>query len=130
MRPLSRATFIIAVVGVLSCVPAAGHHFFAPEYERDARGTIAGEVISVAYANPHVSIEIAAVLTDGRIETWHANTVGIRSLPGRGWEAGTIKAGQRVTVEGFLGRDGSRRLWIQSIELPSGQQIFPVGRER
>lgn len=103
------------------------HHFFAPEYERDTRATITGRVVSVAYENPHASFTIAI---EGQNETWQANTVGIRGLPDRGWDRDTIKIGQHVAVEGFIGRSGARRIWIQRIELGDGGVIYPVGRER
>ena len=63
-------------------------------------------------------------------ETWFANTVGRNSLPRHGWHPETISAGDAITVEGFIGSNGSRRIWIQRIDLPGGAQIYPVGRER
>ena len=110
---------------------AGAHHFFASEYERDTRGTIEGVIVEVAFVNPHVSIAVKVVGDQGEGEgiIWHANTVSPNTVRNRGWEIDTVKVGDRVAVEGFLGRDGALRIWIQSLTLPIGRILYPVGRE-
>jgi len=124
-----RACCITALLAYCAAWPAQAHHFFAPEYERETRGTIEGVVVAVRYANPHVAVEVRVRDASGSTRLWSVNTVGPSSLDQRGWLADTIEVGDRITVEGFLGRDGARRIWIQSILLPNGQSIYPVGRE-
>ena len=57
-----------------------------------------------------------------------ANTVSPRSLPRRGWQADTVKSGDALTLHGNLGRDGAKRLWIQTLSLEGREPIYPVGR--
>ena len=105
------------------------HHYFAPEYEREQRGTISGTVAEVNFINPHVQVEIEIVTEEGAREQWFANSVSPHAVSERGWEPHTITAGDLVTIEGFLGRNGAKRVWIQSIVLEAGTVIYPVGRE-
>lgn len=120
---------LAVVVGCFVAQASAAHHFFAPEYERELRGTIEGEVAGVRFANPHVAVDLRVRDASGGLTQWSANTVGPNALRYRGWSADTIKVGDYVVVEGFLGRGGARRIWIQSIVLPNGESIYPVGRE-
>lgn len=114
-----------------TCVaPLRAHHFFAPEYERSLRTELVGRVIEVAYISPHASVELLVLGGPHDGETWFANSVSRNSLPRHAWHAETIQPGDIVTVEGFIGSNGSQRIWIQRIDLPSGAEIYPVGRER
>ena len=104
------------------------HHFFATEYEDEAMVTIQGVVTEVRYRNPHVQLLVAVTGEDGDSEVWAANTVSPRSLPRRGWEADTVRSGDALTLYGNLGRDGAKRLWIQTLSLEGRDPIYPVGR--
>lgn len=109
--------------------PAFAHHFFATEYERELRGTIVGTVEAVAFTQPHVRVDVRVRDAAGKEEVWSANTVSPSALPQHGWTAATIAVGDIVIVEGFLGRSGSKRIWIQRIAVEGGPEIYPVGRE-
>ncbi len=122
---------IAALLAAAVSIPAAvaqAHHFFATEYEAEATVTIQGVVAEVRYRNPHVQLLVAVRGEGGAEELWAANTVSPRSLPRRGWERDTISAGDALTLHGNLGRDGSRRLWIQTLTLIDAEPIYPVGR--
>ena len=41
----------------------------------------------------------------------------------RGWNEDTIKVGDRIRVEGYLGRDGRKLLSVIRIELPNGDVL-------
>jgi hypothetical protein len=133
---MNSVTKILALVSMqllvaMTTVPtkALAHHFFATEYERESRGTIRGIVEEVSFANPHVRLNVAVRDETGQIQIWAANTVGPNSLAHRGWTSDTIKRGETITVEGFLGRDGAHRVWIQMLESENGSVIYPVGRQ-
>ena len=104
-----------------------GHHFFATEYAEKDMVTIRGVVTEVRYRNPHVQLLVAVPGERGE-EVWAANTVGPRSLPRRGWDADTVQAGDALTLYGNLGRDCTKRLWIQTLSLDGREPIYPVGR--
>ena len=129
-RPLERR----AIAGSLALAAWAwlgageAHHFFATEYEDEQMVTIRGVVTEVRYRNPHVQLLVTVTGEGGGLEVWAANTVGPRSLPRRGWEADTVKTGDVLTLYGNLGRDGAKRVWIQTLSLEGREPIYPVGR--
>ena len=121
---------IAAVVSsLLVTSPSSAHHFFAPEYERELRGTIRGVVEVVRYVNPHVQVQILVADPGGNTQRWYANSVSPSSIEQRGWQRDTIQPDDTISVEGFLGKDAAKRIWIQSIALESGDVLYPVGRE-
>jgi len=107
---------------------AEAHHFFATEYEAEERVTIRGVVTEVRYRNPHVQLLVMVRRENGEEEVWAANTVGPRSLPRRGWDPDTVQPGDALTLHGNLGRDGAKRVWIQTMSLDGRAPIYPVGR--
>jgi len=104
------------------------HHYFAPEYEREEMITLDAVVTGVNFRNPHVRLDLEVRVDDGTTEVWAANSVSPRSVSRRGWLPETIAIGDTVTLYGNLGSNASRRLWIQTITLADGTEIFPVGR--
>jgi len=117
------------LASLLVSSPSSAHHFFAPEYERELRGTIRGVVEVVRYVNPHVQVQILVTDSGAKTERWYANTVSPNGIEQRGWLRNTIQPDDMISVEGFLGKDASKRIWIQSITLESGDVLYPVGRE-
>jgi hypothetical protein len=104
------------------------HHYFAPEYEREAMITLEAVVTGIFFGNPHVRLDLEVGADDGTREIWAANSVSPRSLSRRGWLPDTIGIGDTVTLYGNVGSNASRRLWIQTIKLADGTEIYPVGR--
>ena len=83
----------------------------------------------VRYVNPHVQVQILVTDSGAKTERWYANTVSPNGIEQRGWLRNTIQPDDMISVEGFLGKDASKRIWIQSITLESGDVLYPVGRE-
>lgn len=128
-RPGIRGVALAFGLGASAWLSLGGaHHFFATEYEDRDMVTIRGVVTEVRYRNPHVQLLVAVTGEDGEVEVWAANTVSPRSLPRRGWEADTVRSGDALTLHGNLGRDGTKRLWIQTLSLDGREPIYPVGR--
>ena len=104
----------------LLAVAAQAHHSFAAEFLGDQTLTIEGTVDEVWFKNPHVRYYITIETDDGGTETWDVRTSSPTILVRRGWNRETITAGDRVTVEGYLGRDGRKLLSLIKIELSDG----------
>ncbi len=117
---------LIAIAGLASRSEA--HHFFAPEYEREAMITIEAVVTGVSFRNPHVRLDLEVRTSDGTTESWAANSVSPGTVSQRGWLPETISIGDTISLYGNLGSNASRRLWIQAITLADGTEIYPVGR--
>ena len=122
------------IVGVFAFAAMSGshvhaHHSFAAEFSYDESGKITGEVVEVLFVNPHARYFIAVTDESGKEVLWDAQTRSPNALFATGWSKDTIRVGERVTIEGNLGRDKARKIWIREVHKDSGQIIRPTGEE-
>ena len=113
----------------LSAHPSRAHHSFAAEFSYDESGTITGEVVEVLYVNPHARYFIAIKDAGGNEILWDAQTRSPNALSTLGWSKDTIRVGEQLTIEGNLGRNKARKIWIREIRKASGEVIRPTGEE-
>jgi len=115
------------IPGILgACLVAAtanAHHSFAAEFLGDQTRTIEGVVTEVWFKNPHVRYYIEVTNDKGETEKWDVRTSSPTLLVRRGWNRETISAGDRVKIEGYLGRDGRKIMSLINIELPDGTML-------
>jgi hypothetical protein len=125
-RRVSLAAFAFAA---LSALQASAHHSFAAEFSYDESGTITGEVVEVLYVNPHAHYIMALKDESGKEILWDAQTRSPNALTNVGWSKDTIRVGEQLTIEGNLGRNKTRKIWIREIRKASGEVIRPTGEE-
>jgi Family of unknown function (DUF6152) len=119
---------LLALVAL--AMPRAGaHHSFAAEFSYDLSGTITGEVVEVLFVNPHARYFIALEGENGQEILWDAQTRSPNALFAIGWNKDTIRVGERITIEGNLGRDNARKIWIREVRKASGETVRPTGEE-
>ena len=123
-----RASLAVLAFAALS-FQARAHHSFAAEFSYDESGTITGAVVEVLFVNPHARYFIAIKDETGKEILWDAQTRSPNALAGVGWSKDTIRVGEQVTIEGNLGRDKARKIWIREIRLESGDVIRPTGEQ-
>lgn len=104
----------------------AAHHSFAAEFDYEATGAIEGEVIEVLFVNPHARFFIAVTDDNGDEVVWDTQTMSISALTRFGWNKDTIQVGDRVTMQGNLGHNNTRKLWIREVTMPTGRIVRPV----
>jgi len=83
----------------------------------------------VLFVNPHARYFIAIKDEAGKEILWDAQTRSPNALAGVGWSKDTIRVGEQVTIEGNLGRDKARKIWIREIRRESGEVIRPTGEQ-
>ena len=120
---MKRLAVLLPLVAWLVAPAADAHHSFAAEFLADQTLTVEGTVTEVWFRNPHVRYYIEVVDEDGKVTTWDVRAGSPALLVRRGWTADTIREGDKVTVEGYLGRDGRKLLSVISIELPDGSVV-------
>lgn len=108
------------VCACLLASAASAHHSFAAEFLGDQTRTIDGTVTEVWFKNPHVRYYVQVKNEAGEIESWDVRTSSPTLLVRRGWNRDTISEGDKVKIEGYLGRDGRKLMSLISIELADG----------
>ena len=115
-----------ALVGVaLAVVPLAAHHSFSVEYDINKPVSFYGTVSKVEWTNPHARVYVDAADARGEMHNWNLELASPSALARNGWSSRTLKAGDKVSVEGYEGRaENSYRVNAKSIVLPDGRSLF------
>lgn len=101
------------------------HHAFAADYEAGNEGTVEGTVTEVIYKNPHARYYIEVATEDGGTEIWDLQTMNLMMLGRVGWKKDTLKVGDKIKVEGILGRNNTKRMSINVVTHEDGRVISP-----
>src|SRR5215470_15685988 len=97
-----------ACLAIAPQAPAIAHHSFAAEFDENATAELKGEIAQVWWNNSHVRYRLTTKAKDGSTEDWELQASSITALQGLGWNAGTLKVGDAVSVSGQLGREGAK----------------------
>ena len=104
---------------------ASAHHAFAADYEAGNEGVIEGEITEVIYKNPHARYYLEVTNDDGGTELWDLQTMNLMMLGRVGWTKDTLQVGDKIKVEGILGRNDTRRMSINVVTVDDGRVISP-----
>ncbi len=127
MKRLPNITGVwLALATLLHASQGMAHHSFAAEFSYELTGSIEGEVIEVLFVNPHARFFIAVINDEGEEEIWDAQTSSSVGLTRFGWVEDTLQVGDHVVLEGNLGRDNTRKIWIRKVTLDNGRVITPT----
>ena len=111
----------IIVVGlVLAAGKTAAHHSFAAEFDATKPIKLSGVVTKIEWTNPHVwfYINVKDEKT-GEVTNWGAEMGPPHGLQRQGWRRETLKIGERVSLEGSLAKNGSKRVNARRVTLAS-----------
>jgi Family of unknown function (DUF6152) len=126
----ARVGLTVLVLATLSGARALAHHSFAAEFSYEESTTIEGEVVEVLYVNPHARYFVSVKDAAGKETLWDAQTRSPNALLGVGWTKDTLRVGERISIEGNIGRDGARKIWMREVRKSSGEVLHPTGEER
>ena len=105
---------------------ASAHHAFAADYEAGNEGVIEGVVTEVIYKNPHARYYLETTNDDGEKELWDLQTMNLMILGRVGWKKDTIEVGDKLKVEGILGRSNTKRMSINIVTMDDGRVMSPL----
>lgn len=121
----TRVMSLLIVGGVLLAIagPAAAHHSFSAEFDRNRPVDLEGEVVMMEWVNPHSWLHIDVPKEDGSMERWMIEGGSPSVLMRQGWNRNSLPVGTRVHVRGFAAKDGSLRAQSSSLEFPDGRTL-------
>jgi hypothetical protein len=129
MRLLRAWLFVIPVLA-LSAAGASSHHAFSPVYDEKRLITVIGVVTQFKFVNPHAMMFMDVTDDTGKVVKWVVEFAGRLNLSGVGWTADSIKAGERVTVNGNPTHTGSQRMFFRRLVRADGTELLPAGPQR
>jgi Family of unknown function (DUF6152) len=118
---------VFVAVAVLSSSqsPVWAHHAFAAEFDANKPVHFPDAVVTrVQLINPHSWIYVNVTGPDGKVENWAIEAGSPNILLRRGITRDTLKIGQKIVVEGYQSKDGSRRANGRDLTLPDGTKLF------
>ena len=125
-----RAQLTVVVMAVVlifagTAVSLRAHHAFAAEFdEKKPIKFTDATVTKVELINPHSWIHVDVKQPDGTIENWKIEAGSPNVLMRRGITRDTLKKGDKIVVDGYQSKDGSKRANGRDLRLPNGQQLF------
>jgi hypothetical protein len=120
-----KAALFTVGLGLLVCAaPMLAHHSFAAEYDSNKPMKITGTVSKVEWMNPHARFYVDVKEANGSMTNWNFELGAIPVLLKQGWTKNSLHAGDTVTVEGSLAKDGSKTANARSVVLADGRKVF------
>ena len=104
---------------------AAAHHSFAAEFDAAKPFKFTGAVTKVVWANPHAWLYVDVVdAATNKTTNWAVELNSPNALMRAGWKRDTLRAGDVITVEGSLAKDGSATGNARSVVTSAGEKLF------
>lgn len=125
MRTKLTVGAVVVAAATLFTTPARAHHAFAAEFdEKKPVKFIDAVVTKVQLINPHSWIYVDVKTPDGKVENWAIEAGSPNILLRRGITKNTLKQGDKIQIDGYQSKDGSKRANGRDLKLPNGQQLF------
>jgi hypothetical protein len=98
---------------------ASAHHSIAGVYAGYSQLTLDAIVEEFRFVNPHPRIFVSVETADGAVQSWTLEMDNRWELAELGFEADTLKPGDRIVVAGNPGRDTDNVLYVRKLDRPA-----------
>ena len=110
--------------------PASSQASFSTTYDRARQVKIEGTVTNVAWSNPRAFLFINVRDKTGTTVNWAVEIGSPLDLETNGWQARSLRIGDRVVVEGFLERGERRQAFATAVLTATGKPLFGAPKAR
>jgi hypothetical protein len=115
-----RIAFVSLAVAAFG-LQAHAHHSFAM-FDHEKTISISGTLKDFEFTNPHCWLHVLAVdASTGRTVEWSFEMGSIGQIAAQGWKMDTVKPGDKITVDGYPMKDGTRGGQYLSARLADGR---------
>lgn len=116
----------LSALGALGLVPALAlaHHSSPAVYDLQRIVEVTGELVDVAWNNPHVKLMLRVTDAAGEPTIWTIEANSPSMLEGRGIDPGLFRIGEQLRVAGSPARATHYELFVDNILLPDGREAL------
>jgi hypothetical protein len=126
MQHMKRMALVLAAAGILSTDTLSSHHSFDAEFDRSKTITVTGSVTKLEWTNPHARLYVNGADETGKVQEWDFELGPPNGLMRRGWNRNSLRAGHKVTVNGFRSKNAAQAhvANARTVTLADGRQVF------
>lgn len=121
---MKRIVAAAAVVVAWSAASVSAHHPFEAEYDWKRPVTVTGTISKLDWKDPHPILHITGRDDQGAEAQWTVELGRTAQLRRMGWTPTQLKAGEAITVDGWVAKDGTKRLSAKSVKISTGRELF------
>ena len=123
-RALARLAITVGLI-VLTLVTAQAQLSFSATYDDDRQVRLEGVVTDVEWVNPRAYLRVNVQDVSGVLGNWAIEIGNALELERGGWNQGTVRPGDVVTIDGNPARGAALRAFARSVTLKrTGGRIF------
>ncbi len=126
----TRNNAVITLAAILLVPPAIAHHAFVAVYDPAQIVEIEGEVVSIAWRNPHITLTIRVNGPDDEPVDWAIEGNSKNMLARMDISEGLVSAGDNVRIAGNPARGDQNRLFVTNILLADGLELVTLTQQR
>ena len=99
-------------------------HHSAAIYDIAHPITLKGTVTKFSFTNPHMQVHFKVKDEQGNVEQWIVQSAPPQRLYRAGWNAKSLKPGDKITVTGAPAKDGSKIMNNRKLVGPKGKVLL------